>query len=289
MSGTVSEHPFLFGVDLEDVRLLLPEAERGKERVPANTHRFLDFLRGHHARATFFTVGNVARAYPSLIQEIVAEGHEIACHGREHVPLDRLDAEHLRADLQVCLEDFARAGAADVCGFRAPIASLVERTRWAYDVLADSGFSYSSSVLAARNPLYGWPEYGPDVPRRMHGIWEIPVTLSRTPGITWPVVSGVYFRAVPTALTRTLLRRRISNGQPVVSYLHPYDVDVHEERFMYPQINGSRFYNWLLYWHRDQVFDRLEALMELGLRIIPYRDYVTGFLERASTAQSVAG
>ena len=269
--------------------MLLPDGCDREERLPANTHRFLDFLRRHRAHTTFFTVGNVARAYPSLIREIVADGHEIACHGREHIPLDRLDADQFRDDIRGCLDDLARAGAEHVSGFRAPYASLVERTQWAYDVLVELGFAYSSSVLAAPNPQYGWPEFGPDLPRRMGGVWEIPVTLSNTPGFAWPVVGGVYFRAMPVCLTRALLRRRLRRGDPVVSYLHPYDVDSDDGRFRFPlPIKSSRFYNWLMYWHRDRVFDRLESLMELGLRILPYRDYVAACLAEPAVAREAS-
>ncbi len=38
--------------------------------------------RGH--RATFFTLGRAARAHPALIQQLAADGHEIACHGDDH-------------------------------------------------------------------------------------------------------------------------------------------------------------------------------------------------------------
>jgi peptidoglycan/xylan/chitin deacetylase (PgdA/CDA1 family) len=38
--------------------------------------------RGH--RATFFTLGRAARAYPDLIRRLEADGHEVACHGEDH-------------------------------------------------------------------------------------------------------------------------------------------------------------------------------------------------------------
>lgn len=38
--------------------------------------------RGH--RATFFVLGREARAHPELIRQLAADGHEIACHGKDH-------------------------------------------------------------------------------------------------------------------------------------------------------------------------------------------------------------
>ena len=85
------ETRFLFSVDLEDVRTMIPDGARYTERVPAQVARYAELLARHDARCTFFTVGDVARRYPSLVRDLAAAGHEIACHGSDHVPLDRLD------------------------------------------------------------------------------------------------------------------------------------------------------------------------------------------------------
>jgi peptidoglycan-N-acetylglucosamine deacetylase len=38
--------------------------------------------RGH--RATFFVLGRAARSHPELLRRLVADGHEVACHGDDH-------------------------------------------------------------------------------------------------------------------------------------------------------------------------------------------------------------
>lgn len=271
--------PFLFSVDLEDIRQLVPGGEGLRDRVEATTETFLQFLERHSARCTFFTTGDVARRYPALLRRIAAGGHEVGCHSDLHVPLDRQDATSLRADIERCLEAYAAAGVDRVSGFRAPIGSLTAETRWAYDVLRELGFAYSASVLAARNPLYGWPEFGPDLPTRMKGLWELPVSLSHLPGLRVPFAGGVYFRILPYAVIAGLFRRRLATGRPVIGYLHPYDLDTEQEWFMYPEIGGSRIYNRLMHHGRDRVVPRLERLMQLGAPILTYAEYVSGSLE----------
>ncbi len=54
------------------------------------TPQILDILARHGARATFFVVGRLARAYPDLIQRIAAEGHTLANHTWRHEDLATL-------------------------------------------------------------------------------------------------------------------------------------------------------------------------------------------------------
>ena len=46
--------------------------------------RILKMLAKHDAQATFFVPGHTAWAWPDLIKEIVAEGHEVGHHGWIH-------------------------------------------------------------------------------------------------------------------------------------------------------------------------------------------------------------
>jgi polysaccharide deacetylase family protein (PEP-CTERM system associated) len=270
--------PFLFSIDLEDARSLLPDGHRFQERVPANTERIVAFLAEHRVRCTFFTTGDVARRYPSLVRDIAREGHEIACHTSDHTALDKHDRISFRADLERCQEDFARAGVTRAVGFRAPYGSMLWSTTWAYSVLKDLGFVYSASVLAAANPIYGWPDFGPDRPSIRYGMPELPVSLSHLPALNVPFMGGVYFRVLPFPLIRHLFRRRLAEGDPAIGYLHPFDVDTDQERYMFPGINGNRFYNFLMYKNRNQVFDRVAALLRTGATIVPYSEYVANCL-----------
>lgn len=264
---------YLFSIDLEDVRFQMEDGRRFAERVPANTRRYLAWLKARSFRCTFFAAGDVAEAYPSLIREILDEGHEIGCHTSRHVPLDRLTPEEFRADLESNIAALRRAGAKDIRGFRAPIFSLVEKTAWAYGVLRELGFAYSSSVLPAKNPFYGWPGFGPD-PKIMDGIWELPMTVARFGPYFVPPAGGVYFRVLPRPFVMRAAAKARGQGRPLLGYCHPYDIDTAQERFMHPDIDDSRFYNFLMYYNRKSVFPRLEAVLKKGFKIVPYAEFV---------------
>jgi len=274
---------FLFSVDLEDVRSMIPDGERYAPRVARNLERYLEVLDRHRARCTFFTVGDLAKRQPELVARLAAAGHEVACHGADHVPLERLGQDGFRDDLRRAVDALERAGAGPVRGFRAPVMSLTPRTPWAHEVLAELGFEYSSSVVPAGSALYGWPGFASECVRTGAGVWEIPVSvLGGRRGV--PFLSGVYFRLLPFAVVRAGFRRVLDAGRPAAGYLHPYDVDTEQERFMHPELGESRALNQLMYWGRSRVCGRLDRLFRDGVEVMPYRDYVARVLEAAPPA-----
>ncbi len=264
----------LISIDLEDVRDWVADGMKYSERVPANTRCYLDFFKQLKVKATFFIVGRVARRYPDLIRAIIDDGHEIACHGDTHHQLDKLTAQAFKEDLARNIETLSAAGATDIMGFRAPTFSLTSKTSWAYEVMAELGIRYSTSVLPARNPLYGWPEFGGN-PRQVQGVWELPMTLHNLPGLRVPIAGGVYFRVLPFFLTRLAIRRCIRQNQAVGTYLHPYDIDTGQERFMHPDLSDNKYMNALMYINRKSVLKRLRTLHGM-YSFRNYRDFVEG-------------
>ncbi len=52
--------------------------------LPPMTHRVLDTLAANCVKATFFIVGRMASAYPSVLQEVHEAGHTIGTHSQTH-------------------------------------------------------------------------------------------------------------------------------------------------------------------------------------------------------------
>jgi polysaccharide deacetylase family protein (PEP-CTERM system associated) len=263
----------LLGIDLEDVRMFVPGGERHAERVPAMAERYLALFARHGMHTTFFVVGDVARRYPALVREIGERGHEIACHTDAHKPLPQLTAAALREDLLRCLETLDAAGAPTVHGFRAPTLSLTQRTSWAYEVLSELGFTYSSSVLPGSNPLFSWPGFGTK-PRRMEQIWELPVSVLPVPRLPLPFASGIYLRVLPGPVIRAAAHYFQERELPVIGYVHPYDVDTEQERFKHPFTEHNPLYHALMFYNRGSTLPKLESLIERGMRIERYDTYV---------------
>ncbi len=52
--------------------------------IPRYSSQILDILTSQCVKATFFLVGEMARAYPSTVRRIFAEGHTIGTHSEDH-------------------------------------------------------------------------------------------------------------------------------------------------------------------------------------------------------------
>lgn len=66
---------------------------------PVNTPRLLDILKERNVKATFYVVGTNAKAYPSIMRRIVAEGHEIGNHTVTHGDITKMSQDQVRREL----------------------------------------------------------------------------------------------------------------------------------------------------------------------------------------------
>jgi peptidoglycan-N-acetylglucosamine deacetylase len=265
---------FLFSIDLEDVRMGVENGNSFKDRVPNNTRIYLKWLDENKFKCTFFITGHVGEKHPDLIDEIIQQGHEIACHTTKHIPLEQYTKEELYEDLVKNISVLKQAGVNIIKGFRAPTYSLTHQTEWVYDILKELGFTYSSSVLPAKNPLYGWPQFGETPKITASGILEIPITVGRIGPLTIPSVGGIYFRVLPEFIIHYMINNRSFKNHPLVGFFHPYDIDKDQEKFMHGGINNNRFYNWLMYYNRKNVLIKLNRLITRGYKIIPYNSFI---------------
>jgi polysaccharide deacetylase family protein (PEP-CTERM system associated) len=250
--------PLTFSLDVEDHR---PDPAPWPERFPAYTHQVLDFLAERGVRGTFFVVGEVGERHPDLVRAIAAAGHEIALHSWRHVALTEVAPADFQAGVRrgkAVLEDITGQA---VLGFRAPTASLVPSTYWAVDALGEEGFRYSSSVISAHNPLFGWPGAPRDVFRWPNGLLELPIPVASIGSIGLPHLGGVYFRVVPFPLVR-LARHLLERTQVPNLYCHPYDFDADEPRWAVDDV--PRWATFLLWLNRRRMVAKLDRLFATG-------------------------
>jgi hypothetical protein len=157
-----------------------------------------------------------------------------------------------------------------VRGFRAPIFSLTPAVPWAPGALVEAGFTYSSSVVPARQSRgeSGFPGAPREPFQWRSGLVELPAGVyARTP------VGGAYVRLLPRFLVRRM-RRGLPHRVPWV-YVHPYDFDAAEPRRHLP--GTGRFESRLLFARRRHMAERVEELLG-GDPAPPLGEQVPGLL-----------
>jgi polysaccharide deacetylase family protein (PEP-CTERM system associated) len=184
----------------------------------------LSLLDELEVRATFFLLGMTAARYPDVAREIADLGHEIACHGHEHVRVHQQTQEEFRADVERALETIERTTGRRPVSYRAPAFSITRDTPWAYDVLVELGFRCDSSQYdSPRVPDRITPV--PAAPFRLEvdggALWELPIPVWRR----IPVGGGSYWRVLPSVVLERGLRALQRQTAYPVLYFHPYEFD----------------------------------------------------------------
>ncbi|WP_051558711.1 polysaccharide deacetylase family protein [Allorhizobium undicola] len=98
--------------------------------APKKTDRILEILEQYHVKATFMMLGEMAKAHPELVRQVVAAGHEAGSHTFHHHDLKAIafnqamqEVEEGRSAVQ------AASGGADVGLFRFPYLSETPQLR----------------------------------------------------------------------------------------------------------------------------------------------------------------
>ncbi len=243
-------------IDVEDHTI--PPAEPRYEQAIGPLLQVLDERR---AKATFFVVGELVARRDRQLRELVAAGHEVGLHGFTHRHLRVLGPGGFADELRMGVDALGECLGVSPAGFRAPYYSLTEDTPWAPDLLVEAGFSYSSSVMPASNPIAGYPG-APAQPFRWRcGLLELPSPVFGMGRLSLPVLGGAYLRLMPMFIIRTALRRR-SADRGDWTYAHPYDFDTSEQFFRQP--DQSWIEARLLFARRKHMLRRFSRLIGAG-------------------------
>jgi hypothetical protein len=203
--------------------------------------RILDLLEKKGIKAMFFVAGKFASEYEDVIKEIHSMGHEIGCHGYSH-GLDveenfvDLDIEEQKRRIKRSSEILKEITGSEVRIFRAPYAKVNHNT---LNVLESLDYQCDSSVASMRfdfgmgmaNNIKAF--FAPSRPyhpsdhnifvRGDSRILEVPISAFVAP----LTLSGIRTFGVKKMCYLFNISLRFFN--PVVFYLHPYEVMAMDE------------------------------------------------------------
>jgi polysaccharide deacetylase family protein (PEP-CTERM system associated) len=201
-------------------------------RAARNTERLLDLLSRHGKVITMFVLGKFAECFPDTVKRIASAGHEVASHGYGHVEIFQQTASQFREDVHRAKSFLEDLIGKPILGYRAPDFSILLKSLWALEILAELGFQYDSSIFPIKEGRYGigaWPAH----PVRVRlpsdrSIVELPPATLTWLGRQWPVAGGGYHRLLPWPVIRMAISDCLRGGGPFIAYCHPYEFDDRE-------------------------------------------------------------
>ncbi|MCP4566255.1 MAG: DUF3473 domain-containing protein [FCB group bacterium] len=200
-----------------------------KPTVESATDKILNLFQKRNVRATFFVLGWIADQYPDMVARVAGAGHEIACHSYYHRMVCSLSPEEFKADTNMAVNAIFKACGVHPNGYRSPSWGIRRDMTWAFEILAEFGFKYDSSIFPIQHDIYG----DPTAPRRVHEITvssgkriiEIPASTVMVFGRRLPLGGGGWLRQFPYWYTRWGIRRLSRENMPVIVYFHPWELD----------------------------------------------------------------
>jgi polysaccharide deacetylase family protein (PEP-CTERM system associated) len=217
------------------------------DRLEPSVHWLLEQLEEADVKATFFIVGQIGRDNPALIRVIHRAGHEVASHGWDHQRVVNFTPETFREDVRRSKDALEQATGHPVAGYRAPTFSIMRKTAWALDVLAELDLVYDSSIYPVRHDRYGVPS-APRAPfmagGEHHEILEMPPATLRLLKFNLPMGGGGYFRLFPLFFMEWAMRQAEQSCFPPVAvlYFHPWEFDPEQKRLPLRWLSRLRTY-----------------------------------------------
>ena len=249
-------------IDLEDwFHCLEPDWRRWdkfERRAEVGANQLLSLLSEHDSKATFFVLGDVAQQQPEVVRAIHAAGHEIGTHGMHHEFVSAQTATEFRDDLRKSIDLLEDITSDKVRSYRAPYFSISQSSSWALDIIQREDLEFDSSIFPVRNPRYGVPNARRTPHQIIPGLYEWPISTIPSAIGNLPFAGGIYFRFLPWRFVYANLQRLQRNGEPVLLYLHPWEVDPGQPRYK----TDSTFLNLRHYWRLGATLHKMEELLQ---------------------------
>ena len=186
----------------------------------------LRVMDARHIPGSFFVLGALADRLGEKLRAMDRAGHDIACHGWEHIRPLSMEPDEFRRQLLKAKAALEKVLGHGVSGYRGPYFAMDDQR---LDIVRGCGFHYDSSKLKQQKSdkygemaLAGFEEVSPCVYRR-DGFTEFEVSTQKIGGMNM-LLGGGYLRMLPWPFMAWMLGRYLKTGKPYVLYIHPLDL-----------------------------------------------------------------
>jgi len=225
----ITKHKIAFTVDVEDwyqgIELPFSSWSNYEHRLAIGLNKLLHLLAKHHVKGTFFILGWVAENYPSLIKQIVEQGHEIASHGYSHTKVYELTPSAFKEEVSRTKKTLEDLTGEEITAYRAPFFSITNKSQWALPILAETGYKIDASLTAVKTWRYGVENCPSKIFRFKNcGLLEFPISTFSIFSRKWGI-GGAYFRLFPYLFTRSKIKQHLVSNHYAMFYIHPWEYD----------------------------------------------------------------
>lgn len=204
-----------------------------ESHVENDTDVILELLDEAGTKGTFLTVGWVAKKYPQLIKKISSQGHEIGSHGYYHRLIWTQSPDDFRKEISNSRKILQDISGQEITCYRAPCFSMRKDCYWAYLVLAEEGIKVDVSIVPASRDNGGIAGFTRDpfhLRVKNREITVFPMSVINIAGKTIQFSGGGYLRLFPQMLIDLGFWQNHRCGRPVMTYIHPREVNLQQPR-----------------------------------------------------------
>jgi len=213
--------------------------------VEKDTEVLLELLDEADTKGTFLTLGWLAEKYPELVKRVSDLGHEIGSHGYYHRLIFEQKPEEFRQVVSRSRKILQDVSGQEVTCFRAPGFSMKRECFWSYRILVEEGFQIDVSLVPAAREHGGVEGFSsaPFILQTDSGNLKVfPVSVMHVAGKTVPFSGGGYLRLFPISLIEYGYRQNHRQGLPVMSYIHPREINPSQPRLDLPFFKRFKYY-----------------------------------------------
>ena len=226
-------------------------------RIESNIERILGLLEKNNQRATFFCLGWIAEKFPNIIKKIASLNYEIGTHSNLHTLVYEQTRKEFKNDLKKSINNIEDIVGKKVRSYRAPGFSLINKRKWVFEELIESGIEVDCSIFPTSRAHGGYSEFPSNTPTIIKigesKIKEFPINTINLLSKELVFSGGGYFRLIPYYLLYPMFK----SSNYIMTYFHPRDFDCDQPIIK----NLSIIRKFKSYYGINSAFPKLEKLI----------------------------
>ena len=217
----------------------------------------LDLMEKYGVKASFYVPGFVAEQNPDVVRRIAKAGHEIGNHGYTHERLVEKTVEEQKEIIGRTQRIIRDITGKEPVGFRTPSGDWHTRTPY---ILAEMGFSYSSSMRGDDKPYYTLLDGRESDLVEIPSKWELDDYVAQAYSV---------YPAEPAGLDRISCYRNVQDND-IREFQGYYEMGLCISYLMHPQISGAPGRNLVLEEVLKEVTSHDDVWVATGSEIAQY-------------------